>query len=118
LERIGAVAYKLNLPAGSSLHPTFHVSQLKPCTGNAVSCLARLPMFTPGGKLRIEPLAVLDRRITKRNSAAQAEILIKWSNLENDEATWEDYENIRDQFPEFKLEDKLRLMDGVLSYIG
>jgi hypothetical protein len=46
-----------------------------------------LSMITPGGKLRIESLAILDRRMLKKNNQLVVEVLVKWSNLNDEEAT-------------------------------
>jgi Chromo (CHRromatin Organisation MOdifier) domain len=115
IERMGEVAYRLNLPPRSLIHPVFHVSQLKKCKGQVATAATPLPVLNPGGRVRIEPIVVLDRKIVKKKNEPKLKILVKWSNLEDEETTWEDYESICKQFPGFKLEDKLLLMGAVLS---
>lgn len=61
------------------------------------------------GKWRVEPVAILQRRIVKKGNTAKAEILVQWSNLPPSEATWEDYETLVQQFPGSTLEDKVDL---------
>ena len=38
------------------------------------------------------------------------EVLIKWKDLPDCENTWEDYETINTEFPQFHLEDKVKLV--------
>jgi Chromo (CHRromatin Organisation MOdifier) domain len=55
--------------------------------------------------------------VLKKNNQVQVEVLVKWLNLDDEEATWESYDELCKQFLTFKLEDKLGLMGGVMSQL-
>jgi len=62
------MSYKLELPPSVSIHPVFHVSQLKQHVGNK-KVFEELP--TMADESSLQPLTLLDRRIVKhRNRAA------------------------------------------------
>ena len=103
LEKIGAAAYKLKLPEGSQIHPVFHVSQLKKRIGKQIAT-PTLPLVGLEGEIKAEPVVVLDRRLINRNGSPVAQVLIRWSNLPDQAATWEDYLYIRRKFPDFDVE--------------
>jgi hypothetical protein len=44
--------------------------------------------------------------------------LVKWANGTEDDATWEYYQELGAQFPDFCLEDKAAFEEGVLSAIN
>jgi hypothetical protein len=59
---------------------------------------------------------VLNRRVVKKDSVPATQILIRWSNLLDTDATWEDYLQIRQQFPNFVFEDNYTAKErGVLA---
>ncbi|GKD40106.1 hypothetical protein Tco_1260313 [Tanacetum coccineum] len=88
VEKIGNVAYKLQLPFGSHIHPVFHVSQLKLCKG-VVDKPGTLPMFDNDG-FAMFLVAIIDRRLGKMNNKAVVYVLVQWSNGSAKEATLRD----------------------------
>lgn len=59
-ERIGAVAYRLNLPLTSKIHPVFHYSLLKLHQGPLTHVINPLPPDVHDNHPLVEPLAILD----------------------------------------------------------
>ena len=100
LVKIGVVAYKLDLPVGSKIHPMFHVSQLKKHIGPATN-QSQLPYLDEEGMLMKEPISISDRRIGKKGGKAVTEILVHWRNTLPEDATWEVLSAFQQQFPTF-----------------
>lgn len=100
IERIGEVAYRLELPKTAQVHPVFHVSQLKPFTPNYVPVFSELPKVNDLNKQGVVPFEVLDRRLVKKGNPAVTQVLVRWSNIPPESATWEDFEVVRHRFPE------------------
>lgn len=115
LEKIGSVAYKLELPIGARIHPVFHVSLLKKFVDNGTTTdrsTIALPPFTDDGVLLLEPQTILDFRWIKQGTQLIEECLVQWKHLPMDEATWEPKQQLQTLFPHLNLEDKVPLVGG------
>lgn len=99
LERIGKVAYRLELPDTAQVHPVFHVSQLKSFTANYTPVYKDLPA-APNLQAAIPvPVAILQRRLVHKGNNATPQILVKWAHLPDAMATWEDYYVLKNRYP-------------------
>ncbi|CAM8963646.1 unnamed protein product [Rhodiola kirilowii] len=99
-DRVGAVAYKLELPSGAAIHNVFHVSQLKLCP-NPTANPPDMPQYMLDlGKFK-EPEAVLDRKMVRRHNGAVTKVLVQWKGYPPEHATWEYYQDLISKYPEF-----------------
>ncbi|XP_076932401.1 uncharacterized protein LOC143597915 [Bidens hawaiensis] len=98
LEHIGKVAYRLELPPESRIHPVFHVSLLKQCYGNNLSNKGSLEKFGSEIEISSLPKTILDVRL---DAHGKTQLLIKWEKKPLEEATWEDKDTLEEMFPSF-----------------
>jgi len=111
IRRIGQVAYELELPQGSKIHNIFHVSCLKKALGQQVTVTEELPPTDDEGHLVLQPEAIIDTRERQLRSRKIREFLVRWKNLPDEDATWEDERIL--QHPSLQLlEDKQRSAGG------
>ncbi|RVW83267.1 Transposon Tf2-12 polyprotein [Vitis vinifera] len=121
VQQIGPVAYRLELPSSTTIHPVFHVSQLKRALGSAVLCQPLSPILAEDLEWLVEPDQVLDIRKSSNNNQLSIEVLIQWKGLPQFEASWESVDTIKEHFPDFHLEDKEHLFhpkgNGIVYYL-
>ena len=65
LERIGPVSYRIAFPASTRAHNVFHVSLLKKYVHDLNHVINwDVNQVEPKGEFRIEPMRILDRKVT------------------------------------------------------
>ena len=107
LERIGKLAYRLQLPVGARIHDVFHVGLLKPFRGEPPAATPALPP-TSDGRLLPSPAKALRAQLRR----GVWYLLIQWEGLPEEEATWEQRNEFHQHYPDYQLEDELFAQAG------
>jgi hypothetical protein len=87
-ERIGKVAYKLDLPPNLKMHNVFHVQLLKKYRDNG-KMQPPPPPNEIDDSLEYEVERVLGQRDVKRGKGTRKEFQVKWLGYEHEHNTWE-----------------------------
>ncbi|GKD45553.1 hypothetical protein Tco_1270198 [Tanacetum coccineum] len=101
LEKVGSVAYKLELPQElSRVHNTFHVSNLK-------KCYADEPLAVPLDGLQFddklqfveEPIEITDHEVKQLKRSHIPLVNVRWNSRRGLEFTWEREDQFRKKHP-------------------
>ncbi|CAM8992550.1 unnamed protein product [Rhodiola kirilowii] len=106
-ERVGSVAYRLNLSSTARIHNVFHIALLRRFVGDPSTATQHFPEHMEGLKPVLTPDKVLQSRLVQVQQGWKPQWLVKWTGLPDSEATWEFKDELTTEFPNFHLEDKV-----------
>ncbi|GJY62860.1 putative reverse transcriptase domain-containing protein [Tanacetum coccineum] len=101
IERVGTVAYKLELPQQlSRVHNMFHVSNLKKCLSDE-SLVIPLEELRVDDKLHFveEPVEVMDCKIKQLKRSRIPIIKVRWNSKRGPRFTWEHEDQFKQKYP-------------------
>ena len=90
LQKIGSMAYNLELPTSPRVHLVFHVSCLNKVIDDKLLVQMILPELDGDGKIILEPEEITEIRTRQLRNRSIPEYLIKWKNLLAEYSKWED----------------------------
>ena len=101
VERVGAAAYRLELPEEMArLHNVFHVSMLRKYVVDPSHVLEREPVeLADDFSYEEEPVQILDRREQTLRNKSIPLVKVLWRSHTVEEATWESEETMRERYP-------------------
>ncbi|GJU51438.1 putative reverse transcriptase domain-containing protein [Tanacetum coccineum] len=101
IERVGEVAYKLELPEElSRVHNTFHVSNLKKCHADEPLAVS-LDGLNLDDKLHFveEPVEIVDREVKRLKRSRIPLVKVRWNSKRGPEFTWECEDQFKKKYP-------------------
>ncbi|GJT40600.1 hypothetical protein Tco_0940465 [Tanacetum coccineum] len=101
LEKIGSVAYKLELPQElSRVHNKFYVSNLKKCYSDEPLAVPLEGLHTDD-KLQFveEPIEILEREIKRLKRSRIPLVKVRWNSRRATEFTWEREDSFKKKYP-------------------
>ncbi len=105
LERIGKLAYRLELTPSMKIHDVVSVAQLEPAPDPArdpYNRPSRPPPEIIDGEEEFEVDRIIAKRFIKRGRSKRVEYLVRWKNYNVEHDTWEPRENLKNAMERVK----------------
>jgi hypothetical protein len=98
LQRVGSVAYRLELPSTTLIHSVFHVSQLKLFIPKYTPVFSDISQLVDLSGVTVKPLQIVDCRLVKKGNKPVIQVQVVWSGFSTDATTWEDFDVLKNRF--------------------
>lgn len=99
MKRVGEQAYQLALPPHLHIHNVFHVSLLKRYIANPEHILTDDTILVNQEEFPLMPESILEVKEKELRHRTIREALVKWNGYPIEDASWEDWGKLVEQFP-------------------